>query len=41
MQNGPEERVPLFRSWTAWYIIVLVALVAMIAILYFFTQRFS
>jgi len=41
MQNGPEERVPLFRKWTVWYVIVLVALVAMIAILYFFTQRFS
>lgn len=41
MQNGPEEKVPLFRNWTTWYLLVLVALVAMIVVLYFFTQRFS
>lgn len=36
-----EEKVPLFRSWTAWYIFVLVFLVILIVGFHFFTQYFS
>ncbi len=36
-----EDKVPLFRTWTHWYIFVLVFLLMLIIGFHFFTQYFS
>lgn len=36
-----DEKVPLFKSWTAWYVLVLAFLVVLIALFSFFTNYFS
>ncbi|WP_256449990.1 hypothetical protein [Flavihumibacter rivuli] len=36
-----NSKVPLFRTWTQWYVFVLLFLVALIIGFHFFTQYFS
>lgn len=36
-----QEKIPLFKTWNAWYIFVLAFLVALIVAFHFFTQYFS
>lgn len=40
MENN-NDKVPLFRTWTQWYVFVIVFLVALIVFFYFFTNFFS
>lgn len=35
------DKPPLFRSWNAWYLLVLVILVALILFFYYLTKKFS
>lgn len=37
----PNERPPLFKTWTAWYIVVAAALVLQIVLFIYFTKYFS
>jgi hypothetical protein len=37
----PENRVPVFRSWRAWYALLLIALAAQLIFYYYLTQLFS
>ena len=41
MNSNEREKVPLFRKWIHWYILVIVWLVACIVLFYFFTKFFS
>lgn len=36
-----KDKVPFFRSWTAWYVLVLAFLAVLIAFFYLFTKTFS
>jgi hypothetical protein len=36
-----EEKIPLFRSWTAWYAAVIAELVLLGVCFYFITIHFS
>lgn len=36
-----SDKVPLFKSWTGWYILVLVFLVVLIGLFYLFTKNFA
>jgi len=36
-----EEKVPVFKTWTQWYVFVLLVLLLTIIGFYFFTQYFS
>lgn len=36
-----EERPPLFKSWSYWYVFVLVFLFVLIILFSLFTKRFS
>jgi hypothetical protein len=39
--NEPEERPPLFKSWTGWYLLVLGNLLFLIILFYLFTIGFK
>jgi hypothetical protein len=36
-----EERAPLLRSWTAWYVLLIVVLLLLIGAFYWLTKNFS
>lgn len=36
-----EQKPPLFKSWTAWYVAVVLFLVLMVIFFTLFTKRFS
>ncbi len=36
-----KEKVPLFKSWTQWYVFVILFLVVLIILFYLFTKAFS
>jgi hypothetical protein len=36
-----KEKIPLFKSWTQWYAVVVAFLVALVVFFYFFTKYFS
>lgn len=39
--NGDEEKVPLFKSWSTWYRLVIGFLVFCIIVFYLLTKHFS
>lgn len=41
MKSNDRERIPLFRKWSHWYILVIGWLVVCILFFYFFTKHFS
>jgi hypothetical protein len=41
MEQLPEERPPVFKTWTAWYALVIGFLFLLIICFYFFTKHFS
>ncbi|WP_281176198.1 hypothetical protein [Flavihumibacter petaseus] len=36
-----KEKVPVFKSWTQWYVFVLLFLVVLIIAFHYFTEFFS
>ena len=36
-----KDKVPLFKSWTQWYVLVIAFLVLLILLFYLFTKKFS
>jgi hypothetical protein len=36
-----NNKVPLFKSWTAWYVLVIAFLAVLIVLFYLFTKTFS
>jgi hypothetical protein len=41
MENSGDEKAPLFKSWTYWYILVLAILVLLIGLFYLFTKKYA
>ncbi len=41
MDQKPEEKVPLFKKWSRWYVLVVVFLLLNILFFYFLTKHFS
>jgi len=41
MKKDDNERLPLFKSWKAWYLAVILFLVLQIIFFYYFTKYFS
>lgn len=41
MKDQKQDKIPLFKSWNAWYVFVLLVLAILIACFYFFTKRFA
>ena len=39
--NTDEEKIPMFKSWNAWYWLVIGFLVFCIAVFYLLTKHFS
>jgi uncharacterized integral membrane protein len=39
--KGQKEKVPVFRSWTAWYIVVVGFLVLLIVLFTLLTNKYS
>ena len=39
--NNPREEVPLFRSWTGWYIFVIGFLIFLVILFSLFTKYFE
>ncbi len=40
--NIPDnDKAPFFKSWTGWYVFVIVFLLLLIILFYFFTKRFA
>jgi hypothetical protein len=39
--NKDEEKIPLFRSWSSWYWLVIGFLVFCIIVFYLLTKHFS
>lgn len=39
--NRDEDKVPLFKSWSTWYWLVIGFLVFCIIVFYFLTKHFS
>jgi len=37
----PEDKPPLFKSWTSWYVLVIGFLLLLIILFYLFTKHFS
>jgi uncharacterized integral membrane protein len=37
----PKDKVPLFRSWTHWYVLVIGFLALLILLFYALTKKFS
>ncbi|WP_262711956.1 hypothetical protein [Flavisolibacter ginsenosidimutans] len=40
METNPDKP-PLFKTWTRWYVLVILFLVALILFFYFFTKKFA
>ncbi len=40
-EDDKTEQVPLFKSWTAWYVVVILFLVLLIFFFHLFTNYFS
>ena len=36
-----KDKAPFFKSWTYWYVLVIVFLVVLIILFYFFTKAFA
>jgi Mg2+ and Co2+ transporter CorA len=36
-----KDKVPLFKSWTGWYVLVLVFLAVLIVLFYLLTKNFA
>jgi len=36
-----KEKLPLFKSWTHWYVLVIGFLAVLILLFYLFTKKFS
>ncbi|MGN6293245.1 MAG: hypothetical protein ACTHMV_10920 [Chitinophagaceae bacterium] len=41
MEQPNDERPPLFKKWSYWYVLVLVFLVVLILLFTLFTKRFA
>jgi len=41
MSLSPDEKPPFFKSWNAWYALVIGFLGLLIILFYFFTKHFS
>jgi len=41
MNTPDNDRAPLFKSWTGWYVLVIAFLALLIILFYFFTKRFA
>ncbi|HKP31342.1 MAG TPA: hypothetical protein VJT83_01375 [Chitinophagaceae bacterium] len=41
MQSQEEDKIPVFKKWSHWYVLLIVYLVALIVFFHFFTQYFS
>jgi hypothetical protein len=41
MMKDEKDRVPLFRTWTHWYVFVILFLIMLIILFYMFTKTFS
>jgi len=41
MKPSPEEKPPIFNSWTAWYVLVIGFLAVLILLFFLFTKHFS
>jgi len=41
MKLSPEEKPPVFKSWTAWYVLVIGFLALLILLFFLFTKHFS
>jgi hypothetical protein len=39
--NDQNDKPPLFKSWTNWYVLVIGFLVVLIILFYLFTKTFS
>lgn len=39
--NRHKEKIPLFKSWTQWYLFVILFLAVLIVSFYLFTKAFS
>lgn len=39
--DDQKDKVPLFKSWTGWYVLVLAVLAVLIALLYLLTKTFA
>ena len=41
MLPSENEKIPVFKKWGYWYLLVIVFLVILIVLFYFFTKQFS
>jgi len=41
MRLLPDEKPPFFKSWNAWYILVIGFLILLIILFHLFTKHFS
>ena len=41
MRDIQKDKVPLFKSWNYWYVLVIVFLIVLIFLFYFLTKAFS
>ena len=39
--DDQKDKVPLFKSWTGWYVLVLVVLAVLILLFYLLTKTFA
>ena len=39
--DDEEDKVPLFKSWTHWYVLVIGFLIVLIIVFYIFTKTFA
>lgn len=40
-RNSTEEPPPVFKSWTTWYVIVLIFLAGLVGFFYFISKTFQ
>jgi hypothetical protein len=41
LMNDQKDKVPLFRSWTQWYVLVIGFLILLIILFYWLTKTFA
>jgi hypothetical protein len=41
MNTTDNDKAPLFKSWTGWYVLVIAFLILLIIVFYFFTKHFE
>ena len=41
MNESQNNKPPLFKSWTGWYVLVILFLVLLIILFYLFTKKFA